>query len=43
VERAAPSEIIELTRSISIKGAGKVGAPATQDSFAPLLEKKNCG
>jgi hypothetical protein len=33
----------ELTRSISVKGAGKVEAPATQDGFAPPLEKKISG
>jgi hypothetical protein len=30
----------ELTRSISVKRARKVGALVNQDSFAPLLEKK---
>jgi hypothetical protein len=42
VEQLTTSKMEELTHSISVKVAGKVGAPVTQDSFASLLEKKNC-
>jgi hypothetical protein len=41
MEGSAPSEAEEKhTSSISIRRAGKVGAPATRDSFFPPLEKK---
>jgi hypothetical protein len=37
----APSEAEEKpTSSISVRRAGKVGAPATLDSFSSPLEKK---
>jgi hypothetical protein len=41
VEGSTPSEAEEKpTSSISIRRARKVGAPATRDSFSPLLEKR---
>jgi hypothetical protein len=43
VEGLASSEPEELTRSIIVRGARKVGAPATQHSFAQPLERKNSG
>jgi hypothetical protein len=41
VEGSSPSEAEEKpTRSIGVRRAGKVGAPATRDSFSLPLEKK---
>jgi hypothetical protein len=44
VEASLPSETEEEpTSSVSVRGAINVEAPATRESSAPPLEKKNSG
>jgi hypothetical protein len=40
VEGSAPSETEKPTSNISVRWAGNVGPPATQDNFSPTAEKE---